>query len=261
MDTSFDRETPATQDGLEETGRPRAGRASRARRLLVLATAASTLAAGLGAGPASAAGCDAVGQLFGGCRQAPPPEPPPPAQPSPAPAQPERAPHQDGPGGGDATRVVPHLLDLMNRERAGAGLAPFQLREDVSAISRDHSLNMAGRSEIWHNDGYFTASVRTRLAATGMGENVAMNGDLDDAHRRLMESPHHRDNLMNPRFTVVGLGVALDGRGFYYVTQNFVQPKPGAKPPRAGRARAGTKRRPAAKRPAVRRAPRAAPRR
>jgi cysteine-rich secretory family protein len=41
-----------------------------------------------------------------------------------------------------------------------------------------------------------------------MGENVAQADSAEAAHQGLMESPGHRANMLNPKFTHVGIGVA-----------------------------------------------------
>jgi uncharacterized protein YkwD len=117
------------------------------------------------------------------------------------------------------------LLVLANTERAGAGLPALVARDDVAAIATEHSRQMAEAGDIFHNDGYFTTEVRQRLGAKALGENVALNTSMDDAHRRLMNSPGHRANLMNPTFTVVGMAVARTADGVGFITQDFVEPK------------------------------------
>lgn len=122
------------------------------------------------------------------------------------------------------------LFTLANQEREAAGLPALQLRNDVTTIALDHSRRMAEAGDIWHNDDYFTSATKSRLQARTVGENVAVNRSMSDAHARLMASPGHRANLMDPKFTVVGFAVvrAVDGLG--YVTQDFVEPLATAAP-------------------------------
>jgi uncharacterized protein YkwD len=139
------------------------------------------------------------------------------------------------PGGGSADEVAggpvvdlaagARLVELANRDRAGAGLAPLAVRGDVEEVARAHSADMAAAGSIWHNDAYFSTANRERLGAAGLGENVARNGSVDDAHRRLMASPAHRANLLDARFTVVGMAAVRTETGSYFVTQNFVEPR------------------------------------
>lgn len=133
------------------------------------------------------------------------------------------------------------LLELMNRERAGAGLAPLAPRDDVIEIARRHSERMAAAGDIWHNDDFFSRESHKRLGAKSLGENVALNRSVDDAHARLMNSPGHRANIMSPRFSVVGVGVAADASGIFYITEGFVEPgNPPAPPPAEAEAAGST---------------------
>lgn len=118
------------------------------------------------------------------------------------------------------------LVALINADRAANGAGPLALRDDVSAIALAHSIDMAQRGTLFHNDGYFDQQVRTRLGASVLGENVALNGTVRDAHASLMNSPLHRANILDPRFAVVGIGVAQDADGHVWVTEDFLQPKP-----------------------------------
>ncbi|HUQ39745.1 MAG TPA: CAP domain-containing protein, partial [Acidimicrobiales bacterium] len=114
------------------------------------------------------------------------------------------------------------LLQLANADRAAAGLRPLAMRDDVVTVAQAHTAAMAAKATIWHNDDYFTRDMRTHLAARALGENVAFNTDLDDTHTRLMNSPGHRANIMNPGFDVVGIAVVKNGDVFYS-TEDFVQ--------------------------------------
>jgi uncharacterized protein YkwD len=137
------------------------------------------------------------------------------------------------------------LLELANAERSAAGVAPLAPQPDVVSIAAAWSAAMADRGELAHNDAYFTPSVRDRIGAGLLGENVAYAGDIGTAHATLMASPHHRDNLLDARFTVVGMA-AVQRDGLWWVTQDFAQvapaparpvaaaSAPGAAPVRAG---------------------------
>jgi uncharacterized protein YkwD len=53
------------------------------------------------------------------------------------------------------------------------------------------------------------------------GENVAHNLDVTHAHRAQWASPSHRENLLQPRFDRIGIGVALDPDGSIWVCEVF----------------------------------------
>ena len=87
-----------------------------------------------------------------------------------------------------------------------------------------HSHDMARARQLRHNDAYFTDENRQRLDARTLGENVAVGASSGEIHRALMASEPHRANVLDPRFTVIGIGAVQNERG-WWVTQDFVQPR------------------------------------
>lgn len=191
---------------------------------LVAATALIALA-----GPAGADHCGVV--QLGGCEHQPDAEEP---EPAPEPSEPqsprggddgeptpgEPAPPQSAP----ATSAATELVRLLNQERTARGLAPLELRDDVTRIAQDHSLRMAQAEEIFHNDHYFSAATKDQIGAARRAENVAMSGSAGEAHRRLMDSPPHRANVLDAGLTQVGVAAAADESGYLYFTQAFLVP-------------------------------------
>lgn len=128
-----------------------------------------------------------------------------------------------------------HLLDLVNGERSQAGLRPLVSRDDLVTIALKHSQDMAAAGDIFHNDNFFTAAVKRLLNSAMRGENVAYNGDVDNAHLGLMGSPGHRHNILDPRFSFVGIAVVHASDGRYFITQDFLQPAGASRAPRRPR--------------------------
>lgn len=151
----------------------------------------------------------------------PEPEPEPEAAPSTTPTT--TAPQMS------SSEAAARLLSLLNGERAAAGLTPFTMRADVTEIAAGWTTTMAERSHLAHNDAYFTKETRRRLDAVLLGENVAYDGSVDAAHKALMASPPHRANILDGRFTVIGVAAQLHG-STWWVTQNFLQPASAAAP-------------------------------
>ena len=68
-----------------------------------------------------------------------------------------------------------------------------------------------------------------RLKAAGItyaraGENLAYAQSVAVAHRALMDSPGHRENILRPEFTRIGIGVISAGAYGRMVTQLFITP-------------------------------------
>jgi hypothetical protein len=125
------------------------------------------------------------------------------------------------------------VLDLMNVERATLGLPSMSMRGDANAIAEAQSAAMAAEGTIWHNEQYLTHATRTALAAKMLGENVGMGPTVDQVHGAFMNSPGHRANIVEPVFTIVGVGVVRSPSGMLYITQDFVQPSGGTPRPAA----------------------------
>jgi hypothetical protein len=147
----------------------------------------------------------------------------------------------------DTVAAADRLFALVNSERAAAGLPALARRAEVDAIAATHRTAMAAKGDLWHNDVYFSPATHQALGASYLGENVAMNRSIEDMHRRLMLSPHHRENILDPRFTQMGVAVAAAPDGVLYATEDFVQPKTVAAPKPAAPKPAATK--PAAPKP------------
>ena len=152
--------------------------------------------------------------------EAPPPSSTTEQPPAPAPAA--ESPPPESPATESPAAATASLLRMLNDERSSRGLPTFTLRSDVSEIAMSWSRHLAAAGKLSHNDAYFTSDTRRRLGARALGENVAMNPTIAAAHKALMESPHHRDNILDRRFLVIGLGVEY--KNGWWVTENFLQP-------------------------------------
>ena len=155
------------------------------------------------------------------------------------------------PGLGEEAGAAARIVSLVNQERSAAGMSTLASRSQLAVIAAGHSRAMAERGEIFHNSSYFSAATRKSLGARLLGENVAMNGSADDAHRRLMASPGHRANILNASFDAIGLAVVRDGSGTLYVTQNFMASTTAAAPASASAPRAAAPSRAAVPSPAA----------
>ncbi|HEX7165618.1 MAG TPA: CAP domain-containing protein [Acidimicrobiales bacterium] len=114
------------------------------------------------------------------------------------------------------------LLVLINQERVAHGLAPLGVNAVAVEVAQSWSAHMSDTDTLAHNNGWFTPASKQRAGASFVGENVAFNPDLEDSHRRLMNSPGHRANILSTRFHQVGIAAVLGPTG-WWVTQDFVQ--------------------------------------
>jgi uncharacterized protein YkwD len=113
------------------------------------------------------------------------------------------------------------LYARLNAARVHAELQPLALNPDLARLAQAHAEQMASRLTLAHNvgDGPPTQRVlEAQLAATWVSENLAQAPDAENAHATLWNSPSHRANLVHPRFTSVGIGVArgMDGKALWF---------------------------------------------
>jgi len=116
------------------------------------------------------------------------------------------------------------LFDLVNQERVREGLAPLAWNDGLAAAAERHAQQMARHREVSHQVRG-EQNLRDRLASVPLqhsGENVALNATVLGAHEALMNSPHHRENILDPKFDAIGIGMVQDGQ-MLWVVQDFAQ--------------------------------------
>lgn len=135
-----------------------------------------------------------------------------------------------------------YLLELINAERAEAGVQPLAFDTDLSESAEDHSQWMLATDRFSHTgSGGSSPTERMRDAGYSFdgswasGENIAWattrgpSGTADEVlllHDNLMNSPGHRANILNGNFREVGLGFEVGdyrGRDSAFVTENFAK--------------------------------------
>jgi uncharacterized protein YkwD/uncharacterized membrane protein required for colicin V production len=120
------------------------------------------------------------------------------------------------------------MLELVNEERTSAGLRALEWDDRLVPVARAHSEEMFKLKYFSHTSPT-AGSPFDRLKAAGItysraGENLAYAQSVTIAHRGLMESPGHRENILRPEFTRMGIGVVSAGPYGRMFTQLFVTP-------------------------------------
>jgi uncharacterized protein YkwD len=188
------------------------------------------------------------------------------------------APRRDGVGAGAACpnpdvapaaatldAVAEATLCLLNGERADHGLAPLAANPKLASAASAFAADLVAGSYFSHT-GRDGSDVLDRIKRTGyipddrpwrIGENLAWGtGALATPGaivRAWMNSPGHRDNLLNGAYREIGIGVVAgnpsraDGTGATYATEFGViegrEAVAAAPKPKAKKARRGGKRR------------------
>jgi uncharacterized protein YkwD len=119
-----------------------------------------------------------------------------------------------------------NLFEALNRERTAQGLPALQWDESLAAAAREHAARMAQQNVLSHQlPG--EAPVQDRATRAGarfslIAENIAVAPNPAIIHSAWMQSPHHRENILDPELNVVGIAVVKGGDGLFAV-QDFSQ--------------------------------------
>lgn len=148
----------------------------------------------------------------------------PPAEDAPEPSEVEE------PLGDVVAAIEERVFARANEARQAEGVGPLERHEGLDAVARAWSLHLAdGGRQLAHNPDF---SQQMPSGWTAAGENVGWideGGRLDPeqvadrVHDGWMDSPGHRENLLRPDYTHLGVGVAHDPDHGYYLTQNFAR--------------------------------------
>jgi hypothetical protein len=111
------------------------------------------------------------------------------------------------------------FLALTNQLRVQHGLNPLASYGGLVSIARTWSGNMAAAGNISHN-----MNLPNQVSGpwTKLGENVGVGSTVDSIQNAFVASPHHYENLVDPVFNYVGIGV-VDSGGRIWVTVDFMQ--------------------------------------
>ncbi|MGN7381015.1 uncharacterized protein, YkwD family [Chlamydia abortus] len=135
----------------------------------------------------------------------------------PAPTQPNQgdqgnkpAPTQPDQGQSDISQYAKEVAELVNQERAKAGLKPLQLDSALSAMALDKAKDMYHNNYFDHNSPTYgspfdmmdTYGIKYSYA----GENIAKGQRTpEEVMNAWMNSPGHKKNIMSPNFTKIGV--------------------------------------------------------
>ena len=143
--------------------------------------------------------------------------------PTPAPEKPAK-PVQTTPDA-SISAIEQAVLDLTNAERQKAGLQPLQADRNLMNSARQKSTDMASNNYFSHTSPTY-GSPFDQMKANGVtyksaAENIAMGQrTAEEVVKGWMESPGHRQNILTPEFTHIGIGYDKNGN---YWTQQFIQ--------------------------------------
>jgi hypothetical protein len=126
-----------------------------------------------------------------------------------------------------AGETAADLTAMTNADRTRVGLRPLATANDLQSLAQQRATEMARSGRLAH-----TSNLGTKVSGwKRLGENVGRGPNLRDIQTAFMASPSHRENIVDPGFTQLGVGVTWDGKEYFYVAVIFRQPSSTASAP------------------------------
>jgi uncharacterized protein YkwD len=108
------------------------------------------------------------------------------------------------------------MAELANQSRAAVRARPVAVDVRFAAASRDWSCQMARTKNFAHDPNFAAGGALAEIIAARSGADGDVGAQL---HQQFLDSSAHREILLNPAYTRVGIGVCvLNG---YWVTERF----------------------------------------
>jgi uncharacterized YkwD family protein len=154
----------------------------------------------------------------------PQPEPDPAVEPTPVPQpQPEPVPETHL---NELAQEEKQMLDLINSERTSRGILPLQFDIDLTSLARLKSQDMVNLNYFAHESPTY-GSPFEMMKSFGItyccaAENISGNSGVAAAHTKLMASAGHRANILDSRYTNIGIGIVRSEKYGFIFTQMFI---------------------------------------
>ncbi len=117
------------------------------------------------------------------------------------------------------------MLDLINQARKEAGVAPLMVDMNLVKSARLKSQDMVDKNYFDHQSPtYGDPAQMIKKYAPGYratGENIAYTNSVESAHKGLMNSSGHRQNILSSNYTHIGIGIVKYKGNLLMFTQQF----------------------------------------
>ena len=136
--------------------------------------------------------------------------------------------NNQGSGSQDTTQFsfAQQVVDLVNGERAKAGLSELKLNTNAAAAAQTRARELISNFSHTRPNGthFSTALKEAGVSYSSVGENIAYGQTSPEAvMNQWMNSSGHRANILNPDFTEIGVGHYQTASGVHYWAQLFVR--------------------------------------
>ncbi len=107
------------------------------------------------------------------------------------------------------------MIALVNQERVEAGLKKLESDDVLIKLAQEKGLDMIRFNYFGHYSKrlgtVYDQLDQENLIYQAAAENLAKAPNYQRAFQSLLASPAHRSNILNPRFTKIGIGVIRSG--------------------------------------------------
>ncbi|PLT34988.1 CAP domain-containing protein [Bacillus sp. V5-8f] len=136
----------------------------------------------------------------------------------------EKPANTSAPTSSEVSQYEKQVVELTNAERAKQGLKALQIDNELSKVAQVKSQDMKDKNYFDHNSptygSPFDMMKKFGISYSYAGENIAMGQKSpQEVVQAWMNSQGHRENIMNPNFTHIGVGHVASGN---YWTQMFI---------------------------------------
>lgn len=131
---------------------------------------------------------------------------------------------------GDAERLADQVLQLVNLERAERDLQPVLVNPKLTKIADDYACRMIEGDFFGHEDplngyGAMQRAATEKYMFYAIGENLAAGPETSaEVMKAWMESPAHRDIILDASWREIGIAVRTGGEFSIYWVQEFGDP-------------------------------------
>ena len=130
----------------------------------------------------------------------------------------------------DNSEEEQRMVNMVNEARQNNNLDPLEVDPELTRVARRKSQDMVDNDYFSHHSPTYGSPFdmldHYDVEYLHAGENIASNPSVEDAHNSLMNSPGHRQNILNENYTHTGIGIVSSDRQGYMITQLFIsQPR------------------------------------
>jgi Cysteine-rich secretory protein family len=116
------------------------------------------------------------------------------------------------------------LFDAANRDRQARRLRPFRWDNSLANGARHHAQRMAQQNTLSHQlpgeEDFKARALRAGARFSSLAENIAEGPDAPGIHTQWMNSPPHRENLLDAKLDSIGIAVA-ERNGEMFAVEDF----------------------------------------